>query len=379
MRSISALLALVGSTACANVLSYDEYRARADAAPLPDTTVVEDVHVDNLADVGPPPARLPPRPSGAATASGTGKTLWLAARTYSFGMADYAGVESDTAWSTYGYDLDKLCTLERDSRENTTTCLRPAGAPQDSLIDGEGCRDNNFSRYVSAILRTSLPTAESTLNGLVKLGSTTWILRIEDVDLGANDPYAPGFFYRSGDERMTAPPAWDGNDDRSVQSDSLVDGDLSKTVLAFPRGYISGGAWVSGEPAPMKLVVPVTAIASFPISLDHGFITLQLNAERTSGQHGLLGGATPVSEIENIVKPIADFAGVCPGTPLYISMLENAKKMPDVVVLAPDLQRLDRTCDGVSCALGFEVMPIKPVTKIVPPLPPRRNKCVDAG
>ncbi len=378
MRSLwLAVVVVAPIAACAQLLSYDDYRGR-DGAPA-DTGVAETSVEDTAVDAGPPPpARAPSRPSGPAVASGTGKTLWLAVRTYSYGLTDSSGKVSDTAWKSYGYDLDEVCTGERDSIENLNTCRRPAGAEQDSLIDGERCRDNNFGRNVGGILGL-IPDAEKSLNDLVLSGSTTWLLRIDDVDPSNDDAFAPGALYRSSDDRMTTPPLWDGNDDRGVQSDSLVDGDLNRPILAFPRGFISDGVWVSGDPTQLAVIAPISSVGFFPLHLESAFITLELDAARTTGAHGLLVGALPASEIQPTFDPIADFFRVCPGTSAYDNTLANLREMPDLVIGAPKLQDLERTCDGASTAVAFEVSPIKPVTRVVPPLPPRKPRCGDAG
>lgn len=375
MRRAAILIAIVPIAACAQLLSFDDYKERGAPAPVDSAVAVdsfvEDTRVD--ADAGPPPARVPTRPGGAATPSGSGKTLWLAAQSYSYGLSD------STAWSKFGYDLDEVCTLERESVENINTCRRPMGAKQDSLIDGERCRDNNFARHVGALLGTTLPDSEKTLNGLVLSGSTTWILRIDDVDNKGDDAYAPGAFYRSSDDRMTTPPKWDGNDDRAVQADSLVSDDLGKPVINFPRGFVAGGVWMSGEPAPIEVIAPITAVGFFPLKLESAFISVELDEARTTGTHGLLVGALAATEIERMFQPIADFAVVCPGTTLYINALAGLRTMPDLVIGAPKLQDLERTCDGVSTALAFELKPIKPVTRVVPPSIPRKPRCGDAG
>jgi hypothetical protein len=368
---------------CTQVLSYDDYRPR-----TPDATIdvasdgsidvaVEDTRTD--VDAAPPPLRIPARPSGDAVASGKGKTIWLAARRYSYGMADLAGVESADAWMDYGYDLDEQCTMARESAENLGTCLRPMMAKPDSLLDGVRCRDNNFGRHVGALLRASLPAGESTLNNLVNDGSATWVLRIDDVDPSGDDPYAPAAFYRTGDDRMTLPPKWEGTDVRSVQTSSLVEGDVNRPVITFPRGYIAKGVWVSGDPAPLNLIAPVTAVAFFPIELHHAAITLELNDTRTTGFHGLVVGAVPVTSVKSMIDPIADFVGVCPGTTLYESMITGSMRTADVSIGAPKLQDVEKTCDGISTAIGFEVTPIAPLTMVVPPQPPRKPKCGDAG
>jgi hypothetical protein len=376
-------LLVVLTLGCAQVLSYDDYRARTADATVDvsvDTavTIVEDTRVDADADL--PPLRVPARPSGDAVASGKGKTLWLAARRYSYGMADLAGVESEVAWMDYGYDLDEQCTMARESAENTGTCLRPAMAKPDSLLDGARCRDNNFGRHVGALLRASLPAGESTLNGLVGGGSTTWVLRIDDVDITANDAYAPGAFYRTGDDRMAMPaPTWEGSDVRTVQTSSLIDGDVNRPVITFPRGYISNGVWVSGVPAPLNIIAPITAVGFFPLELQHAVITLELNDTRTTGFHGLVAGAVPTSALKTMIDPIADFVGICPGTSLYDSMMTGSLRTADVSIGAPKLQDVTKTCDGVSTAIGFEVSPIAPLTMVVPATPPRKPKCADAG
>lgn len=368
---------VVPVVACAQLLSYDDYRAREATidAMAPADTFVE----DTAPDAGPPPARVPSRPPGPAVASGTGKTLWFAVRTYTYGLTDSSGTISKTAWASYGYDLDEVCTLERDSIENRGTCLRPAGAKQDSLIDGDRCRDNNFGRNIGGILGV-LPDAEKTLNDLIRSGSTTWILRIDDVDPSAADAYAPGALYRSSDDRTSTPvPAWDGSDDRAVQSDSLVDGDLARPVISFPRGFVSGGVWLSGDPAPLKVIAPITSVGFFPLNLESAFVSLELDAARTTGSHGLLVGALPATEIEKAFHELADFVRLCPGTTLYEDTLASLRATPDLVLGAPKLQDLGRTCDATSTTVAFEVTPIKPVTRVVAPLPPRKPRCADAG
>jgi len=230
---------------------------------------------------------------------------------------------------------------------------------------------------VSGLLSV-FPDAEQTLNGLVRTGSTTWILRLDDVDPGADDGYAPGALYRSSDDRTT-PPLWDGSDDRAVQSDSLVGGDLGKPVVSFPGGYVSGGVWSSGDPAALDVIAPLTAIGFFPLSLQHGFVTVRLDATRTKASEGLLVGVLPQPAVLATFDPIADFLRVCPGTALYDETLSKFRAAPDVVVGAKGLQDLTRLCDGISAAVAFELTPIKPVTRVVPPIPPRKPRCGDAG
>jgi hypothetical protein len=370
--------------ACAQVLSYDDYRERVapsaiDSGVTTDVDAAPEQEEAGDADAADPPIRPPARPAADAKPSGTGKTLWLAVRKYYLGTVDPSGGPAEHAWKLRGYDLDGVCTNARESAENTGTCLRPMMAQQDSLLDGLRCRDNNFGRHIGAMVRASMPDAEDVLNGTVNAGTSTWIFRIDDVDPGADDGYAPAVLYRTADERMTAAPKWDGTDVRTVLSDSVIDRDLAKPVLTFPAGYIAGNVWVSGEPGAMRLMLPISRDVFITMNMQSTFFTLELDAERKSGKNGVVAGAIPVSEIETILKPIAASAGFCPGSTIYESVLKTAAKAPDVVVGAPKLQDTTRTCDGLSVGVGFDVAPVMPSKNVIDPLPPRPGRCDDAG
>jgi hypothetical protein len=372
------LAPLLSALACARILSYDEYAPRDGDDPL-DAPASEGAVSDTLEDAGPPPARVPARPAGQAKPSGAGKTLWVAARRYTYGASEPSGAFSTDAWRRYGYDLDGTCTDARDSAENTDTCRRPVGANQDSLVDGEGCRDNNFGRNIARVFALG-PTAEASLNDLVESGSTTWILRLDDVDPGVDDAYAPGALYRSSDDRESAsPPRWDGKDDRAAAADSLLDADLARPALTFPKGYVASGVWVSGEPQALSVIAPISSVGFFPMKLAHARLTLELDAARSTGTRGLLVGAMAVPDLDAAFLELADFFRVCPGAALHGELLASLRATPDVVLGAPSLQDLGRTCNATSVAVAFGVAPIKPVTRVVPPLPPRRRRCSDAG
>jgi len=368
-------LAFVSTVACAQVLGYDDYQERRSDAGASDTAIDTEVVVDDVAEVGPPPARPPARPSGEAKPSGTGKTLWLAFRRYELGSVDPAGIDDLMAWSVHGYDLDQICTTKADSVANLGTCRRPEGAQQDSLVDGERCRDNNFGRHVGTILRSAAPATEKNLVEQLGLGAATWLLRIDDVDAAADDPYAPATLYRVADERMSATKMmWDGTDVRAIHSDTVLGGDVDRGVFTLPRGYVAKGVWVSGEPSRLDLLVPVTATLFVPMRLQSAVITLDL-----ASSTGVVAGAIAREDVEAVLMPIADNGGVCPGTALYTQMLSTVAKMPDVSLGAPNLQDTTRICDGVSAGMSFAVAPIQPVTKVVAPPPPRQPKCADAG
>ena len=377
------LAAAASLAACAQLLSYDDYRERvADTNTSFDSGVSVETNIEEtvaeVADTGPPPHRVPTRPAGEPIASGAGRTLWLGVRRYRLGTMDPSGGPAEHAWKMYGYDLDEVCTGPLESKENTGTCRRPMSAQQDSILDGLRCRDNNFGRHIGALVRASMPEAEDTLNDTVGNGTSTWILRIDDVDNGANDPYAPGMLYRTADERTTTPPKWDGNDVRTILSDSLIERDLGKPVLAFAKGFISNNTWVSGEPASARIMLPISRDVFITLNTQNAVFSLDLDDKHETGRNGILAGVLAVTDIDGILRPIAASAGFCPGSSLYDSVLKAAAKAPDVVLGAPKLQNVSLTCDGISLGVGFEVIPVKPSTAIIDPLPPRPSGC-DGG
>jgi hypothetical protein len=371
--------------ACASLLGYDDLTERGadsgegldvqqDVASEVDTP---DAAIDTL-EAG--PDYLPPaRPPGAAVASGKGKKVWFEVKHFYLGSQDHTGATNKDGWREWGYDLDHVCTNQKESRENIGTCQRVEGANQDDLIDGDGCRDNNFGSKIIPLVLLSNPSFEDTTNSGILKGSGTWVFELEDVDDGPNDPYAPGKLYRAAAlADPTARLALDGTDVRQVTRDSIVGGDLEKANASFSLGYIRDNVWVSGDPRAFDVLVPIGDFsATMPLS--SGLITMKLSTDHATASAGVAAGVLPSDKFELLLRPVAERAGFCPGSTLYNSFLKTVAKFPDVYVEAASLQDTTKTCDGISIGVGFDFAPIQPVTQVVdpPPIPP--SKCADAG
>ena len=364
--------------ACLQILSYDDYRDRPlDAAP-PDSAVTSDAPLGETDDTGPDSARPPPRPAGTPAPSGTGKTLWVAVKRMFIGSQDSLGTAGPNAWREFGFDLDGVCTSQDDSIKNIGTCRRHPEANQDFLVDGDRCRDNNFGHHVVQLLVVSSEGFESRLNEGIFEGSDTWLIRIDDLDEGANDTYAPAKLYRASSAKGEG-IKWDGSDVRKVLSDSVIDRDLEKPVANFLNGYVKDNVWVSGDPEKRELVLPISDVLVVKLNLEAATFTVNLNPDHNGGTRGHIGGAIPMNTIETLLAPIASSSGFCPGTSLYNSLLRNVQRFPDVVIGAPNLQDTTLECDGMSIGIAFDVAPIQPSTEIVDPPPGKPDPCVDAG
>lgn len=370
------LLPLVGlllGVGCAQVLGWDDLRVEtADAtSDTPSEGAVDTGAPD--AETGPTSARWPDRPAGAATPGG-GKTLWWVAKRIYFGTLNHDGAATPEAWREWGYDLDGRCTNTADLG-GPSTCK--AVSDPGVLLDGDLCRDNNFgARFLGLLVAGTKSSFEADTVTSLLGGSATWALKLEDVGDGDDDPYVPGAFYVT--TSTDTPPKFDGTDLRDVLSDSVVGGDLGQPVTRFEKGYLRGGTWVSGELGPATLRIPFGGKGSAPLGFSAMVMTTRLSADRTKATGGVLAGVMSVPAFEAFLSPIAADAKICPGDPLYKSIVGAIARYPDLSLGAPSLQDPTKTCDGVSMGLGFELAPILTPTKIVTPPPPVSN-CGDAG
>jgi hypothetical protein len=390
----AALPTMLSIASCAQLLDYDGLKARGttDAASTDatsfDAQTTEVAVGDGASDVvdapevveaGPTPLHPPTRPTGLPmTPSGKGKTLYLAVRQYRFGSLNVGGAPDPTAWQTIGWDIDGRCTDLAASKAQTNTCKRVPMASVDVLVDGQGCRDNNFGSQLIPALEPYEPNFESKANNALETGGYTIGLVIEDLDDGADDGYAPAsiFLLDGMDPNM---PKWDGTDIRIAAPEALDAGDITKPKITFPGGYVSGNVWVSGERADQSLyLVPSGTLLVLPIQ--QLVLTLPLDVAHTaSGNTVTVSGGIPGSGIDGIIGPYAESVGVCPGTSIYNNIRSTFTQLADLVSGAPNLQDDTQQCNVVSAGIGFVMAPIAPITLVGSPLKPTTNKCADAG
>ena len=385
----SSAFTLLG--ACAGILGYSDLEERhsVDAAETSkvDSTPRADTAIDDVPDVRPETigdeaVHPPARPTGAAVASGKGKTVWFIAHRFFLGTNSFAGTPSRDAWKTLGFDIDHVCTGQKESRENIGTCQRVAGAQQDVLIDGAGCRDNNFGSQLVPLIQLYDSVFEDESNRAIADGANSWILALDDVDDGPDDAYAPGRLYKAANwpyfgASPPNPPKFDGTDVRTVDSLSVIGGDVSKPRTTFPLGYIKDNVWVSGDGGPFLAALPINTIKA-DLALIGAVMTVKLSDDHKTGGLAALSGAVPGSRLEEILRPVAAGAGFCPGSALYNSLLKTVAQQLDLVEGAPNLQNTGVVCDSLSVGMGFEVAPLQPVTTVVTP-PATRDPCGDAG
>jgi hypothetical protein len=400
--SLVALAALTSATGCASILGLDDLTARddatadstadattdggsdatlgdvADAADAADATDADEAS-EAAIDAGVVFAHPPALPSDAGTTPNGTPTLWFAVSHFYLGEVDSTGAISDTAWQTLGFDVDDVCTTSAESATSVGTCARVVGSTTDVLTDGQLCRDNNFGSEIMQLVSLASTSFETNANTSVyDNGGSTWAIALDDVDPATDDGYVPGRLFRVTSMPSGSTPLWDGSDFRVASSDSVAGDSLSTPIAAFPHGYIAGNVWVSGPATDTLLLLPADGTA-LPFPLKSVVLTLPLSADRLSASGGVLSGALPVANIQDVVDPVAAAAGFCPGQPFYESILARIQQVPDVVIGAPNLQSIAQTCDGISVGIGLDWRPIKPITTIGLPDPSPPTTCTDAG
>ncbi|GAC1539428.1 MAG: hypothetical protein NVS3B10_30110 [Polyangiales bacterium] len=392
LGALGALGALAVSVAsCAQLLGYDGLEPRdepTDAAvepdvprPPPDTAPDPRPVADADADAGPPvtSARAPARPPGSPVASGTGKTLWVIVDHFYLGTQAPDGTPSRDAWKDIGFDLDHVCTGEAESIANVGTCLRDPLAKKTVLADGNLCRDNNWGSQLLPLVSIVNSVFEKDSNDAILAGTNSWLLVLRDLDPGADDPYVPGALYKAAQwaDLGRSKPKFDGSDVRQVEAVSVFDHDVNKPRTVFPKGYVVGNTWVSGEPIDIEVSVPIATVKA-EFNMIAAVVTLELASDHSTGGVGTLAGGLPKSAFEGLLRPVAAAAGFCPGSPLYDTLQTRVQQYVDLVAGAPNLQNTTVPCDTMSVGIGMTVAPLQPVTAVVDELP-QRTPCDDAG
>lgn len=372
LRPFAVSTAAAVLSACANLLSYDDYRAREPALAdtgVPEAAVDAAMEAEASTELGTHP---PARPAGEIKPSGKGKTIWLVVNHFYLAQRDVSSnAPSKTAWKTIGYDIDHVCTSLEDAKANIGTCRRAASAMQDTLLDGEGCRDNNFGSQIVPLVSLVDGEFEKTSNSAVANGANTWLIELSDLDDEKDDPYVVGRFYKAA--TATELPRFDGTDLREVDAESVNDMDIDKPKALFSQGYMVDDVFVSGEPGAFDVSLPIQGI-SVTLPLSGGVMVVRLDRAHEKGELGTIAGGIAKDKIGSVLGPIADAAGVCPGDPLYTGLFKAIDESMDLVMDAPNMQNPAVDCNAMSIGVGFTAVPVQPSTAVVP-TPPRATMC----
>jgi len=326
----------------------------------------------------PPAGELPPEPGPEAAGDGPG--VVLAIHKLYLGDTDRQGKSSSTAWKEFGYDLDgKIST-----KDSTDLCKPAAGAKATAIYeDGTNGRDNSFGKNILTIITSLASDASSQINDSIDKGSFTIMLKMDGI--GTADNYNPLLTKLYGGSKlvdsagMEIAPKWDGTDKWPVVAELLNGGNIDNPIVQFPNSYLvkddktGARTWVSGSKADIQLNL---AVGGFTIGLTIGsaLIATDIGDGNKKATNGTIAG---VLGTEQLISELAKVAGsfdpnLCPPSSTFESIASQIRQASDI--LTDGSQDPEKTCDGISIGLGFEMDEIQ-LGEVAPKAMPGEDPC----
>jgi len=360
------------------VLSFQACLGLSEVASAPDDAGADassdaspDGPSDGAADAASPlqitTATLPARPAGDPTPSNAGVMRWFAARRIFAGTLDPStGQKDPNAWRKIGHDIDGECTTAAMSQSDaSSSCKRPPTATAESLADGEDCRDNAYGRILSQGTQTVASNWEQQFQADLLNGHETLLLRLSDLDSGSDDPYVPGAVYMSA-QHDTA-PKWDGSDVFQVQSTTVSGSSITDApVMAFPKGYLAGNVWVSGERSGKTGKFPVLLIKDLLLSsLKDPVLVAALSPAHDRVLGSAMSAVADNSVISTEWTPYLLKAVGC--IQYVVDALMNQFLLPslDLSSDAPTYQSPAEVCSALSIGAAYEWVRIQAPSEVV--------------
>lgn len=359
-----------------------------------------------------PPGRPPGNP-----VPGGGATRWFAARTMYLGTVDpTTGKPAPDAWRSIGHDIDGECTTADISKTDTsTTCTKPPNAASTSLEDGDDCRDNAAGKLLSLGMQQLSNNFEAQLHADLETAETaTYLLRLDDLGDGPDDPYVRGSIYVTvpRNPAFDKAPTWNGEDQFVVDAITVLAGDsgspdagdagdagasdagpkdsgadatvkpnplIEQPRFVFDTGYMTGNVWVSGDFDKTPKTIPLFVLNRIMVV---DLPTVTLVAGLTPAHDGILAsqmsGVVPTSVLTDQFGAVGLEIVNCIG--FLGDTLMNNFILPgrDLGSVAPTFKTPKVACDDESLGFAFRWEPVKPPVYVqaVPPIP---FKCGDGG
>ena len=341
-RALTAAAVLQVSAGCAVVSGAEEKKP----PPAP---------ADDLDRPGRPPSRPE---SGPSTFE---KEAWFAMRALYLGANVRGTAELDPdAWRDMGWDLDGVDSTEESARGACTSKATIA-----EVADGDAGRDNMLGKHVYQYVASFDPQGEKVTNEGIEFGSSTLLLRLEDVNDWHNDPHVRAAIYISTHDRFEGPtPEWDGNDVRDVSTIGFHPGS-NVPFVRFDDGYIKEGTFVSGDrdTSAVELAIPVYPLGNAEGAVllvlrgRSGWMTADLGAG--AGGVGSMGYTALQTEIRDGFFNFVAHALACPAVASIVhKQMEQFFHLKDTQSVDTGAPRESEACDSLSWGLEMTWAPI---------------------
>lgn len=329
-----------------------------------------------LAELAPRP---PARPDGVLGPSGKRGPIAFAMRTLYLGSIDPAtDTANPDAWKQFGHDIDGKCTTaHQSSLDASGVCTKRPNAQELAHLDGDDCRDNTAGRLLAGSLEWLPLDFERNLHERSHAAQDpTYVLVLDDLDDGPDDPYVPARLYIAAPRGSDSPaPRWDGSDELAVDASSVHNGSVDEPRYVFPSGYVKNHIWVSSDFHATGMAIPlVLGHHAQEIAADTAALALQLDPTHTRVVRSTFSGVLSDDAVEAFLLPpflvITDCDADAAKSLLSTTVFPNA----DLVTGHPSFTAAHLPCDRMSIGLDIEWRPVVEPTKVVD-VPPSGGPC----
>lgn len=299
------------------------------------------------------------------------------------GETNLQGEASMTAWQSFGFDLDGICTNSSTCGEiqNAQAC-RPGS--EQIPFDGELCRDNTFASLqpvAAAVpeIGERFGISEDEFNCNLHRGTYTVVSRISGYNGLPNDSNVRVDLYISPGAARSQPwqcpsegfatqyPLWRLADRFKIDPGNLTgpiakEGSLPDSSVSDPQAYVRDGYLVARLPdgAVVRLAADGTRYRGFSLKSYKSVWSGRLERGqdgRWQIHDGLAAGRVLGDDLILSFRQI----GLCPGVGLdgfYDSVVDYIKQNSDL--LSDGTNDPQRACDAMSFGIGFEAAQLTP-------------------
>ena len=311
------------------------------------------------------PQGLPPSPPTTGTVPPSGDTKTFALNALFLGEADRSGgAPSQSAWKSYGYNLDGKVT----AKDSTDVCTLAAGAPKTNQVDGNNGIDNSFGSVILPIIQSaaSLPTPSQTITQAIDKGDFTIQLQITGLTADAKQSSTglTGQLYASG-AYDNGTPAFDSTTDWPVEPQLLVSPtDVTKSKITFDHAYINNGTFVSGDLSAGGITVSISLVfqgVPLTLSVNHAVITFDHTTDADAA-NGTIAGVIDTNELITGLKSVAGRISTSLCGSAFDGIAQQIQQASDI--MSDGTNASGKACSGISIGLGFTGKKVANPTKI---------------
>jgi hypothetical protein len=294
--------------------------------------------------------------SGDATSSSTGGlTCTTGEGTVLAGTKLVFGEGNSGQWKKVGVNIDGLTS----TAASKDVCKPNAGASTlTPYPDGDDGIDNSFGKNLLPQIISLYPNWVGDINNGIKNGIFTVLLKMECLPPKGDVPVLTTKLF--GGTTLGAMPKFDGTDTWPVAPELLSNlMDPESSTIVFKKSSVTGTTFDSGKNETFILTVPVmtqSKSTSIKLTLYGAQTTMTLADDRKSATNGMISGVLNTEEFVAEIKKVGALLGLCDST-LFTNLVTQVRQSSDI--MADGTQDPNKTCDGISMGLGFEMKEVK--------------------